>query len=276
MTNNVFNLGRFGILLRKHLKENVRRYLLYAAMLTGIQFVLQGFVTVIGTKSNGFPQAPMIGIFILTLLFSGSIFSSLSYSFFQNKAKGIQFLQMPSSALEKIIVSFLMTQVLFFIIFMGSYYIVNWLMCTLYNSMAVIPANATPESIEFYKAHVYDFRDITGIASIILFFVISAIAHFGSLAFEKNSFVKTGLGVIAIGSILLWLNYVSLRSMIPEEIMPDGMFYSNGMRVGPYETTKGVIMLPQSWTGFINYFLPLSLYIIFWMASFFKLKEKQV
>jgi hypothetical protein len=97
MTNNTFNIGRFGILLRKHLKENLRRYLLYAAMLTGIQFVLQGFVTLMGARGNGFPYGPMTGIFILSILFSGPIFSSLSYSFFQNKAKGIQFLQMPSS-----------------------------------------------------------------------------------------------------------------------------------------------------------------------------------
>ncbi|MBN9295484.1 MAG: hypothetical protein J0I41_00670 [Filimonas sp.] len=216
-------------------------------------------------------------IFLLSILFSSTIFSSLSYSFFSNKAKGIQYLQLPASESEKILVSFIVSQVFFYIAFMACYYATNSIMCTLYNSFSDFKAKgATPETLKYYKATLFDcIKDNEGWYSIIASFILSAVAHFGSLTFEKNAYVKTSLLIMPLAALILWLNYTIPHVLIGKEAMGRGLLYNTGVRVGDYQLQK-LLKLPATWSNFLSYFVPLSLYFCFWIASYFKLKEKQV
>jgi len=273
--NDTFSFRRFGLLLKKHLAEEYKQYLLLAAGALGIMLVFHALTT-IGSLGREFESNMHEMIFVIGFIFGGSIFASMTYHFFQNNAKGIRFLELPSSHLEKIAVMFVVTQVIFFVGFIILFYINDWIMCTLYNTFSTTPKNIPAERLPFFHADLYNLNTVWAKRAMGLFFVLSAVAHFGSLSFRKIAFIKIALCVIIVEASIIWLNFGYMRSLIPEQTMPDGMFYTNSIRLESENISRGFVLLPDSWTNTIDIILPVILYLSFWMGSYFKLKEKQV
>jgi uncharacterized membrane protein YidH (DUF202 family) len=273
--NNTFSFSRFATLLRKHITEEYKQYLILSAGAAGIMLVFMGLTTLSNLNDRYDTNMPEM-IFLVGFVFGGTIFAALTYDFFQNPAKGIRFLQLPASQLEKIMVMFIVTQVVFFIVFLLLFYICNGLMCSIYNTFHVLPKHIPAERLAYYHADLYDMSSLYARLSIALFFVFSAIAHFGSLIFRKLAFIKTAIGIIAVGFAILFFNQLYMKSLIPEEVMPGGLFYTNSLRVGANDMVKGFVLLPATWESVMNYALPGILYISFWLASYQKLKEKQL
>ena len=139
-----------------------------------------------------------------------------------------------------------------------------------------MPEHVPPEELQDYVAHTLAFGNETVKGAILVYLVLSAVAHFGSLCFEKNAFIKISLFILIIGTILFHFNFYSMKAMIPEESMPGGKFFNIAIRLGNNATEKGLVFLPEKWGTFIYWFLPGMLYVLFWMSSYYKLKEKQV
>lgn len=274
--NDTFSLQRLGLLIRKFTKEHIYTYLLYAACAFGIVFVIYGLMVASALDGGRFkPEVPTV-LYTLGLVFGGGLFSASFYSFFHNKAKGIQFLNLPSSSLEKLVLGFLFTQVVFFTSFIGIFWLTDQAMVSFYNHFRQLPQHMAAVNAPMYVAEPMDFTHPLAKGSVIFSLTISAITHFGSLRFEKSAFVKTALFIIIAGTILYGYNYYAMKSMIPEEVMPGGRFYNEKLRIGNDPEIKGVVSLPESWDHFIYWLLPVMLYVLFWTGSYFKLKEKQV
>lgn len=273
--NDVFSFRRFGLLLKKHLTEEYKQYLLLSAGALGIMLVLNTLST-LENLHNEFNTNMHEVIFAIGFIFGGSIFASMTYHFFQNNAKGIRFMQLPASHLEKIVVMFVVTQVIFFVGFIILFYINDWIMCTVYNMFVTIPKNIPAERLSFFHADLYRMDTVWAKRAITFFFVFSSIAHFGSIGFRKIAFIKIALCVIIVGFIITWLNFTFMRSLIPEPNMPGGMFYSISLRLESENVSRGFVLLPDNWTNVIDLVLPVVLYISFWTGSYYKLKEKQV
>jgi hypothetical protein len=278
--NDIFSLRRFGLLLKKFTREHILTYLLYVAGMFGILMVVYGFVIVVSLE-GGYPDEPGQVFYAGGLLFGSTIFAGSFYSFFNNKAKGIQFLNLPSSHGEKLSLSFLFTQIIFFTTFILVFFLVDRIMGAFYNAFHTLPPDVRPEHLSRYTAVPLDFTNNFSKASLITAITLSSVAHFGSLCFEKSSFIKTAMIVIVVGTGILYLNYSIIKAIIPEESEPSGMFYMNMIRytVGnetDNRTMMRIVKLPESWDKFIYWFLPGFVYLFFWVASLFKLREKQV
>jgi len=273
--NDTFSFKRFGLLLRKFAKENRHTYILYLTSLFGILFVIFG-ITILNILHWRYSPDTIEIIFMVGLIFTISIFSASYYGFFNNKAKGIRFLNIPSSHTEKIVLGFLVTQVVCFLSFVICFVVIDHIMCGFYNQFHKMPENTPPEAFHFFVANPLRFSDATVKGTILFALAISSICHFGSLCFEKNAFVKTALCILIIGAIIFYYNFYSMSAMIPGENMPGGKFYNEGMRLGSSKEITGFIGLPGGWDKFMYWSLPGILYIFFWIASYFKLKEKQV
>lgn len=278
--NNIFSFKRFGLLFGKHIREERSRYLLSAAALFAILFSFY-LIVILTNLSSRFLFQLQEALFFLGMLFSTTIFSSMSYQFFQQKAKGIQFLQLPASSAEKLLVSFIITQICFFLLYLCVFYTADWIVCHVYNSFHKMPANVTPEYAEAFTAKIYPLDTVKARQMIAIAVILSSVAHYGSLCFEKQAYIKTTICVIAAGFVLIWGNYHHLKGIIPQESMPKGTFYNEGARLmeakGPDEfIATGYVNLPESWNYFIPRFIAAMLFICFWTASYFKLKEKQV
>jgi hypothetical protein len=278
--NDIFSLQRFGLLLKKFTREHILTYLLYVAGMFGILMVVYGFVIIVSLE-GGYPDEPGQVFYAGGLLFGGSIFSASFYSFFNNKAKGIQFLNLPSSPGEKLSLSFLFTQIIFFATFIFVFFLVDRIMGAVYNAFHILPPDVRPEHMSRYTAVPLDLTSNFSKASLIMAITLSSVAHFGSLCFEKSAFIKTAMIVIVVGTGILYLNYSFIKAIIPEESEPSGLFYMHMVRYtsgieADNRTMMRIVKLPENWDKFIYWLLPGFLYTFFWAASLFKLKEKQV
>lgn len=273
--NEFFSIRRFGLLLRKFIKENVHSYLLYTLSVLGI-LLLTGCIVILNELHWMYEPATTEIIFVTGLIFCSSIFSASFYAFFQNKAKGIRFINIPASVTEKIGIGFLFTQVVCFITYLLLFMLTDRLMCSAYNHFHKIPESTPAEMLRYFVAYPLTLTDSFNTGCILFALCLSAIMHFGSMSFEKNAFVKTALIFLIAGALLFYYNFYTMQAMIPGENMPGGKLFNEGIRLGSSNDVKGFISLPEPWYHVIFWFLPGSVYLLFWTASYFKLKEKQV
>ena len=273
--NDIFSISRFGLLTKKFTKEHITTYVLYLAALAGILTIIYGLV-VLASLSGRFPQDVPEIFYTLGMLFGGSMFAGSFFSFFQNKARGIQYLNLPASHSEKLFLSFLFTQLVFFISFTVIFFLIDRMMIGIFNHFHKIPPYVSPDRYAQYTALPMEFLGRETSVGLVISIVASAIALFGSLCFEKNAFVKTALIVMSIFTLVLYCNFQFASTMLPEQTMPGGMFFTRNLRIGTDEAVKGIVLLPDSWYNFIRVFLPGMVYTLFWTASYFKLREKQV
>ena len=270
-----FSVSRFFLLLRKFWKENRKIYLLYSIGFFGILLLVYGII-VLTSLHTIFPRDLQQVLFVFGLLFGGSFFSASFYSFFAQPSKSIQFLQLPVSNSEKLLLSFMFTQFVYFVTFMLIYLFTDMILCSFYNQFAAMPDGVTSMQLPDFKATRLNLGDLRNLLAILAFFMISSIAHFGSLAFTKHAFVKTAIVFIIVWTALGFYNQYLMLFLIPVEIMPHGMFFNDSFRIGPAKAAVGLVTLSEQWSLSISYIIPAIIYATFWTGSYFKLKEKQV
>jgi hypothetical protein len=283
MTDN-FSISRFSLLTKKFTKEHIGTYLLQLAALGGILIIMYGMV-LLSEMDGPFPQDMPEIFYIFGMLFGGSIFAATFYNFFQNKARGIQYLNLPASHSEKLLLGYVFIQVVFFVSFITMYFLIDKMMVGIFNYFSKPPAGISPDRAARYIAQPMNFLGRETSAGLIVCIVATSIAHYGSLCFEKNAFVKTALITMAVFAAIVFCNFEFAKSMLPVENMPGGMFFTKSLRISGGEeaveqmrkaTTNGIVLLPESWNSFVTWFLPAIIYVFFWIASYFRLKEKQV
>ena len=270
-----FKLSRFTLLLRKFMRENRKAYLLYLAGLLGILLLTYGLF-VITSLHNMFPSDIQRVFFVVGLLFGGSLFSASFYSFFGNTSKGIQFLQLPVSNSEKLLLSYVFTQLVFFISFMLIFLGTDWMLCSFYNRFVAIPSWASEMQKPLFVAYRINFTDPKIQLAVLVFFLMSSIAHFGSLAFTKLAFVKTAIIFVLSWTAIGTYNQYSMFGLVPIEIVPHGMFFNDSFRIDVNKKTIGLVTIPEQWSWYISLCMPVLIYVSFWTGSYFKLKEKQI
>jgi hypothetical protein len=86
------------------------------------------------------------------IAFGGSMFAGSFYSFFQNKARGIQYLNLPASHSEKLLLGYVYIQIVFFVSFIIMFFLIDRMMVGIFNKFHTIPAGVTPDRIAGYTA----------------------------------------------------------------------------------------------------------------------------
>lgn len=274
--NNHFSFSRFFLLLRKFLKENSKSYILYLVAGFGIILLVYGLL-VASSLHRIFPVGSRKFLFTAGLLFGGTLFSASFYSFFSTQSKAIQYLLLPATNSEKLLIGFFFTQIVYISIYLLGFMGIDYTLCTIYNKIVAIPDWVPEWELRYYKAqYIYSSDTLLLKEMIVFYFIITAVAHFGSLSFTKNAYVKTTIIFIAFIIMIMYINNKMLTIIIPEEIMPHGDYFTNSFRIGPAKTPTGIVALPERWRTVVIWFIPIFLYISFWTASYFKLQEKQV
>lgn len=274
--NNQFSLLRAFLLLRKNCKENGSSYILMFFAGLGILFLSYG-ILIVASFHTMFPSGDRKMIFAIGLFIGGSLFSSSFYGFFKSEVKTIQFLLLPATTGEKLLVGFLLTQVFYLIIYLGIFTGIDWLMCATYNEFVAIPNWVIEQEKQYYHAQpLVQSNTLLFKEMVIFFFIITSIAHLGSLSFIRNAYVKTAIIFVISFMGLIFLNNKMLVLLISEEIMPHGKYFTDSFRLGPQQQPTGIVTLPENWKKNIFWFLPLFIYASCWVMSYYKLKEKQI
>ncbi len=257
--NNHFSFTRFNRLLAKHTAETIKWYLMATAVLIGGMTLILGFVAYM--QSYPVDEEEQTLLFIFGLLGAGSVFSSTVFAHLGDKKKAIAALTLPASHFEKYLVAWLYSFLIFIVVFTLSFYLVVWLVLTLDNPGA--------EPVKYLNI----FATENGILLIVLLFAfLHGIALWGSVYFQKLHFIKTAFAFFIGLMILVFLNFQGLEMLFDRDLRAAVPFNNIGFQdKDQYYYLELVEIKP-----YFTKLLPVVLGIIFWLAAYFGLKEKQV
>jgi hypothetical protein len=244
----------------------------------GLLFVWFVFVMMTDKKdpmAKGLQQISFYFSFILI----GPFYASQFFKELSSKSKGANFLMVPASALEKLICSLFYVIIFFPIILTAAFYLVD--------ALAVFIANASHPS---YNGAVDDSGNLLSakLANVfnpgnqndrralfygtLLFLAVQSAALLGSVYFGQYSYIKT-----AITLTLLFLFFALIVNYFIDSFMPRGFFRENMTQfiVNGGEENK-MIQLPH-WIGkTIEFLMFYAFPPIFWITTYFRLKEKEI
>lgn len=286
--NQAFDFNRWGLLVRKHWSDNRNKYTLSLIAVAALLLLWYGFLLLVDGRGpmehNGQIITYYAGLFL-----TGSLYASLLFSDLANKPKAINFLSVPASHLEKVLCMALYCVLIYFVCYTVIFYAVDFIMVKVYNAVQLAkwekapfhtPGSVfTPETIAnvFYRfekdTNGNPFNTLTFI--LLLFFAVQGAYASGSIYFPTYSFIKT-----TITLLLLILFFIFLCAKVLSPILPEGSFSGQLTEFnlpGPnHEWGQRMIKLP-SWTDDVFFgFFKFVIAPVFWLITYFRLKEKEV
>lgn len=256
--NNLFNLKRFGRLFVKHTAEHYKSYLMSLTVLIGVMVLGGTFMIYMipGSMDTG-AQSVLFGIL---LLLAGSIFTSTIFADYGEKKKSITALTLPASHFEKYLLAWLYSFVFFLIIYIGSFYLILFFLLQL-------------KSLPGHPIEIFDvFNNQIGYLMIILFALLHSIVFYGAILYDKLHFIKTAFVFFICFAILILINKIFLSLLLQQDVNPSMPF--GNIRL--IENSKEIIIKlrrpdhdPVLWVMMV-------LTLLFWVAAYFRLKEKRV
>ncbi|WP_293304114.1 hypothetical protein [Pedobacter sp. UBA5917] len=258
--NDIFNISRFIGLLKKHSSENYKTYLMSTGVLVGILTLILSFLAYMSDGHIGVFQQGII--FLNVMLFSGTIFCSMIFADLGSRKKAIPILTLPVSHIEKYLVAWLYSFVIFQLVYVGCFYAVDYIVVHTANN-GILDKNS--------MVNVFSLDDKFWIV-FPQFAVLHAICFIGAIFFERLHFIKTAFLFFVFILLISLLNPVLLHWIF-------GITIDKGVPFGAVGITEhgNFWMIRRNTVG--DYILLVSLILVcvsLWAGTYFKLKEKQV
>ena len=293
--NQSFELSRWLMLVSKHWSENRKKYTLSLIAMAGLLLVWFVFALVM-ERARPIDDNIQFATYYFGLFLVGCLYASMLFADLSSKSKGINYLAIPASHLEKLLCTLFYGVIVFFISYTLIFYLIDAPMVKLSNAIAyshwqkthlpgttfepgrvlnvfTMPDRPAGESNEF-------------IYFLLVYFALQAAFIFGSVYFPKFSFIKT---VIAL--LLLSLFFTFFVGKVLNGILPYGSFYKGitSYRVFHMETaasgstiitsndaTDKLVSLPGWIEDVLIFLVKYAFAPIFWAISYYRLKEKEI
>lgn len=266
--SSTFSFSRLGKLITKQLFENSRLYIFSVLALFGLLALVFAFW--IGAAGGpDYREEETYIIFFFGLFIAGTVFTSMSFNMLGSKDKGIYWLSVPATHLEKLICTIFFTTVLFTIAYCLVFYIVK--------SIGIV---FLTETIKKYPNNSY--REITdyehGFGAAIKYFIygyfaVQSLYLLGSVYFSRYSFIITTVA----GAFLIFVFGYYIKSINDSML---GSLNWNLTSVRKFDkTVKDGYMLYSVSPTVVNIFKYAIQFVwapLFWIATWFRLKEKEI
>jgi len=246
--NDIFNLKRFGLLFREQTSKNLKLFLMGAVLIFAVLFILD-LIFIIPSTTHQVKFQNRLGIYHIFIYISAFLLSSNWFTYLSKRSPETGNLLLPVSAFERILVAFLINVIIFS---MSYLLIVLSVEIILFQDFTILQ----------YLTHLNDYYLYYSVL-----FLFQSLFLIGSLIFKKTAIIKTGFSIFVILIILQLINNLTINIVfrdIPNLINNDVFFNQNSEFSSP-----GYFQIIQ------NYIIYLGFPLI-WVASYFKLKEKQV
>ena len=255
--NNVFNLRRFTQLFVNHTVANYRNYLMSFGVLMGILFLVM--VSMASGKNFRLSDSARQIYFSIFLFIGGAIFTTGIFSNLGDKRKAIAYLMLPASNFEKLLVAWLYSFVIFHLLYLAGFYIIDMVILSLGHR-------------EVNHSAIMKFGSDFKYSAVLLAFAwLHSIAFFGALSFKKLHFIKTAFTVFVLILVITLLNRVSIHLMIGSFAEANEPF----SELTIYEGKKS-FYLKQSDLVLLLPYLGGCMSLLLWVGAYFKLKETEV
>lgn len=254
--SNLFNAKRFGLLFIKHTTEHYKAYLMSLLVLVGVMVLGGGFlIYMIDAPIDIGLQTAMFGsIFAL----AGTMFTSTIFADFGNPKKAIGSLTLPASNFEKFLVGWLFSFVIFSVVFIATFYAILAVLINLQH----IP-DAPHQVINIFSGQL--------IMIFIVFMLLHSVAFFGAIYFKKLHFIKTAFCFFISIAIATLANTAILGLLLGRSIRPAIPFGRVNLVEDNTPSIDG-----GSQSSIVIIWLIIVIAFTFWVAAYYRLKEKQV
>jgi len=256
-TTNIFNIKRFGLLLRNDLFRHYRTLLIGAGTVAAVYFVIILIPMIFANDcvDREFNE----WFFPTTLLICGFLLSAASFKDIHLAQKNTAFFMLPASRLEKLSSRILLTSIIYLLISILFYFILNMISVLL---AELIGCGLFPVLNPFSK----EIMTILGI-----YLISQSIFIFGSIYFKSHAFMKTGLSLFAL------FNAVGLFAMLVFRIVFndffDHSFFMHDFMVSDFFFLKD---FSKTLLSVLKYLVIFCLAPYFWIVSYIRLGEKEV
>jgi hypothetical protein len=262
--NNTFSTKRCWLLFRKTLLERPVQLFGFTALILAIVLIIY----VVCKSQIAFAPAQNIS-FLWGLAGGGCFLSSFIFSYFSSSANGSSFLTLPASAFEKWLCGVLIAGVLYPLIFLVFFRLMDTAFVTMFH-------NSLDPASPFYKrtyesVYVLPFDGTFAWKVYPMFIFFSGAMLLGSLYFNKVCFIKVALVIciVCIGGFgLNWL-FAKLFFGTINDAVP---FRYVTLPVGNEE---GSVELPKSLSNFYYYSISYVIPVILWLITYQRLREKE-
>jgi hypothetical protein len=254
--NNYFSIKRFSGLFIKHTVEHYRTYLMSASVLAGV-FLLGGsfiFYMIPGPVDAGFQMA----IFGVLILIAGPLFTSTIFTDLGDKRRAIPILTLPASPLEKFMVSWIYSYVIFFVVYTGVFYLVLFILMNL-------------KPWPGHQIEILSLFQDKFVLVMILFSLLHAVTLYGAIRFEKLHFIKIGFSFFIFYALLILVNSLFVRFIVDRPIKPVTPFAFLNFQDGVNFYSVGLNAQQSAWAFIV---VPI-ISLLIWTAAYFRFKEKQ-
>jgi hypothetical protein len=283
--NQTFDLNRWWLLTGKHWSENRKKYLLSLGAIAGLLTVWYTLGMMLSSDTR-VPMDMQIYTYYVGLFGVGCLYASLLFSELASGPRAMNFLTVPASHFEKLLVSLFFGILVFFVAYTAIFYIIDFSMVNIGNAIEkkkwdsnshAARAVFSPErvlNVFFLPNTDRPNEDNPFYYLLLCYFALQSAFILGSVYFPKFSFIKT-----VIVGVLVILFFTFLIGQVLIDAVPRGAQYDSltSWRL----TTDGVdayklVKLP-SWIGEVLIFLiKFALAPIFWVTTYFRLKEKEI
>lgn len=263
-----FNFSRLLQLIRKQWIENSKLYLYSVLALLG----MLGLIMIFWVISDGknYSEDSLYIIFLFGLFIAGAVFASMSFSMLGNKDKGTYWLSFPASHLEKLLCMIFYNLIVFTIVYCICFFLVKSAVVAYVNALVVDhPGEYT------FRRSVWDSdRSFLGIVPYFIygFFAVQSFYLLGSIYFTRYSFIVTTI----VGSVLIFL-FIYYCAELDETFLDGYNFNGDHIRkyTGDYSTYQRYNLSPAI-KGLAEFIAKYAWAPVFWVITWYRLKEKQV
>jgi hypothetical protein len=199
-------------------------------------------------------------LFMSVLLLSGTIFTSTVFADLGDSRKSIPWLTLPATHLEKYLVAWIYTVLIFLLVYTAAFY-------------AVLLIAVHARNFPGYTPRIFTVFQRPVILIFLVYAFLHGIAFWGAIFFKRLHFIKTAFAFFIFFALLVLFNKIILGRMLgkhTEAAPPFGSprIYENGsfIDISTASQTQDAITIS----------LLVTVAFIFWVAAFYRLKEKEV
>jgi hypothetical protein len=262
--NNTFNAKRFGLLFKKTLLERPMQMFGFTGLILGIVLILYAACKAL----FGFNAAQSM-TFVWGLAGGGCFMASFVFANFSSNASGSSYLTLPASHFEKWLCGILITGVLYPMVFLLFYRVMDTGFVEIYHR-SLDPASPFYKN-QYESVYLFPLDGIIAGKVYIMFFIFSGAMLTGSLYFNKVAFIKVALVGCAIFFTAFALNWFIAKTFFGN-INDAFPFFHVIIPVGKEE---GSIELPETAATIFKYLFNFIIPAMLWCLAYIRLREKE-
>lgn len=266
--NASFSFRRLGLLIRKQGLEQGRFYMLASIAMFGIILLSFIFFWILMDRPHYSEDVTYV-MYYCGLFIGGAFFASMAFAPLGEKEKGMYWLGFPASHAEKLATTIFFTTIMFFLVYTAQFFIVKWLAVGFLEKYIVDGSAITYRELRWTD----EWEQLMGYL-LLCYFAVQSLFLLGSVYFRKYAFIKTIITGVVFWAVYVFVIYKAFRLIIPEnynwELLE--MRSMADERTGMYEYytvgqwVRSSLLFALKWI-----WVPL-----FWLVSWFSLKEKEI